>query len=142
MAAGRDDHETPPLYDIAGGMLVGMPVGDKSPAPLLLGEVINRGRLDQGVGQYPLKRLARDVLPRRTRHRSTPCRPLLHRVPHDRARPQGARLLVARADPLLAESLLAAGEELQIVTHTIPMIMGDKAGQPAVIVAVSVAQNE
>jgi hypothetical protein len=61
MAAGGDDHKAPPLHDIAGGMLVGMPVRDKLPAPLLLGEVIDRGRLDQGVGQYPLDRLARYV---------------------------------------------------------------------------------
>jgi hypothetical protein len=42
-------------------MLVGMPVGDKSPAPLLLGEVIDQGRLDQGVGQYPGPRPANSM---------------------------------------------------------------------------------
>ena len=61
MAAGRDDHEAAPLDNVTGGMFVGMPVGDKSPAPLLLGEMIDRGRLDQGVRQYPLERLARDI---------------------------------------------------------------------------------
>src|SRR6266478_601988 len=50
MAAGGDDDEASPLHDIARGMLVRMPVGDKSPASLLLGEMIHRSRLDQGVG--------------------------------------------------------------------------------------------
>src|SRR6516165_12584964 len=97
-------------------MLVGMPVGDKSPAPLLLGEVIERGRLDQGVGQYPLERLARDVAGGK-RALEGMCGIAAHgldpggfkRGAVERAR--GGRHLVSRADPLLAESLLAAGKE-------------------------------
>src|SRR5437016_3072149 len=52
-----------------------------------------------------------------------------------------AWLLLARADPLLAKRLLAAGKELQIPAHAVA-IMGDKPWQPTVMVAVSVAQNE
>src|SRR5438132_2570040 len=61
MATGGNDDEAPPLYDITGGMLIGMPVRDELPAPLIRREVIDRGRLDQSIGQYPLERLPRDV---------------------------------------------------------------------------------
>jgi hypothetical protein len=50
------------------------------------------------------------------------------RAPRGRGTP-GARLLVARADPFLAKSLLAAGKEPQIVAYAVP-IMRDKAGNP------------
>src|ERR1700730_14870125 len=108
MAAGGDHHQAPPLHDIAGGMLIGMPVGDESPAPLILREVIDRGWFDQSVGLYPLKRLARDVAGGEwalqcargvAAHGRDPrgleCRAV--------ERSPGARLLVARADPLLAK---------------------------------------
>jgi hypothetical protein len=127
-------------------VLVGMPVGDKASAPLLPGKVIDRGRLDQGVGQYPLERLARDITGGE-RALQGMCGIAAHGLDaggfERRAveRAPGDRLLVARADPLLAKILLAAGKKPQIVAHAVP-IMGDKARQPAVMVAVSVAQDE
>ncbi len=61
MAAGGDHHKAPPLHDITGGMLIGMSVRDQSPATLVLAEVIDRGRLDQGIWQYMLEGFAGNV---------------------------------------------------------------------------------
>src|ERR1700730_3935957 len=146
MTAGGDHDEAPPLHDIAGGMLIGMPVRDEAPAPLLLAEVIRRGRLDQSVGQYPLERLPRDVAGGKWALQGTcgiaadgpdprglECR-AVERAP-------GARLLLARADPLLAKGLLTARKEPQIAAHAVA-IMPEKPRQAAVMVTVSVAQNE
>jgi hypothetical protein len=96
-------------------MLIGMPVRDKSPAPLFLGEVIDRSRLDQRVRQYPLERLASYVAGgERTFQRicgiaansPDPCG--LESGAVECA--PGDRLLVARADPLFAKGLVAASE--------------------------------
>ena len=55
MAAGGDYHEPAAPHDIASGVLVGMAVRDQPPAPLLLGKMISRRRLDQCIGQYALE---------------------------------------------------------------------------------------
>lgn len=55
MAAGGDHHKAPPAHDVAGSMLVGMTVRDELPALLLLGEMIDRRRLDQCIGDYSLE---------------------------------------------------------------------------------------
>src|SRR6516165_212433 len=56
-------------------------------------------------------------------------------------RTPGKQLFITRADPFFAKSFLAADKELQILAHafTIPR---DKSRQPAIMVAVTVAQDE
>jgi len=107
-----------------------MAVGHQASAPLVLAEVIGGRRLDQRVGQYPFERLARDIA---RRERTVECMGGLtvnrfdvggfERGAVERS-PRG-RLFVARPDPFLAKGLLAAGEQAQIVAHTVP-VMRDK----------------
>jgi hypothetical protein len=134
MAAGRDDHEPASLHDVAGGVLVRMPIGEQPAAPLLLDEVIGRGRLDKRVGQDPLEGMARDVAGRKRalqgmRRIAAECREPCRFEQRPVERAPGHRLLVARADPFLAKCLLAACEELQVGAQAVA-IMGEKPGSP------------
>src|SRR3954447_12599709 len=61
MAAGRDHDQTTALHNIAGRMLIGMTIRHQSAAPLGVAEVIDRGRLNQRVGQDTFKGLARNI---------------------------------------------------------------------------------
>src|SRR6516165_3381571 len=127
-------------------MFVGMFVGDEPAAPLVLGKVIGRRRLDQRVGQHLLERSAGNI-PGSERacervwivaaHRLDPRGFKRHAVDG----PPGGRLLVARTDPFFAKRFLAAGKEAQIVAHAVSKLR-DKARQPTVVIAVPVTQNE
>src|SRR5215472_11916604 len=116
------------------------------PAPLLFAEVVCWGGLDQRVRQHLLERAASDASggERSLQRMRGIAAHGLHPGSLERGaieRPPGTRLFVARADPLLTKTLLAAGKEPQIIAHSVP-IMGDEALQPTVMIAVSVAQNE
>src|SRR5216684_6327879 len=52
-----------------------------------------------------------------------------------------AWLLVARAEPFLAEHRIAAGEQFEVVTHP-AAVMLDKADHPPVMVAMRVAEDQ
>src|ERR1700758_2923598 len=116
MAAGRDDYQAASLHDITRRMLVGMTVGHEAAAPLILAEVIRGGWLDQCVGQYPFKRLARDIASGEWAIES------MGRIATNRLdlgglergaveRSPRGRLFVPRADPFHTKCLLAAGKQ-------------------------------
>jgi hypothetical protein len=142
----EDHNQAASPHNIARRMLVWVAVGDQSAAPLGLGEVIGWGWFDQSIGQNPLKRLARYIATgeraiepmsalavNRFDFGSLECRSV-------ECSPRG-RLFVARADPFLAKGLLPARKQAQIVAHAAPVIR-DKACQPAVMVAVPVAEDQ
>jgi hypothetical protein len=128
-------------------VFVGVLVGHQPAAPFLLGEMIDRGRLDQGVGQHVFERGARDraagegaaervrmIAAYRLDMRRPQC--LAVERPH-----RDRRLAVAAAIPLLPEGQVASGIKLEVVAHALPVAL-DEADQAAVMVAVRMAQDQ
>src|SRR5215472_16267593 len=128
-----------------------MLVRDEATQPLGLGEVVGRGvclRLacDQRVFQHALKGLPRNVA-RRKRSGQRVRDVAAHRadvgslerlaIEH----PPGHRIGAAPLDPFLAKVGLAAGKEPQVGAHACS-IVGDEAFEPAIVVAMPVAQNK
>src|SRR5271166_5348391 len=101
---------------------------------------------DERVFQHSLKGLTGDVAGREgaakrlrglTAHRSDSGG--LQRLAVERT--PGYRFGAAPFDPFLAKVGLAAGEEPQLRAHSCP-IVGDEAFEPAIVVAMPVAQNQ